>query len=286
MPDAKRITRRQFLHRLVGWGAGMGLAAWPLVESRFHAITRRDIAVPRLPKAFDGLTIALLTDIHHGPYWGLDHVRDIIDDANRLRADVVALCGDFVSARPSFIEPCIGEFTRLRANEGVFAVLGNHDHWASAPRCRRALKRAEIPELRNRGVWLERGGERLRLCGVGDLWTDTQDLNAALDDCRESDRAILLSHNPDFVEDIHDRRVGLVLSGHTHGGQCWFPIIGAPIVPSKFGSKYLEGLVRTPDTQVYVSRGLGTITPPVRFLCPAELPLLTLRTVKAEEGEA
>jgi hypothetical protein len=286
LPYDAPITRRRFLGRLARWGLGAaaGVAAWPFVESRFYTVTRPAIEVPRLPDVFDGLTVALLTDFHHGPFWGIDRVRRIVDVTNRLAPDVVALGGDYVSKRPSFIEPCIAELARLRAREGVFAVLGNHDHWESAPRCRRALQRAGIAELRNAGVWLQRGGDRLRLCGVGDLWEDTQDLDAALGDCREAETAVLLSHNPDFVETIRDGRVGLVLSGHTHGGQCRFPLIGAPLVPSDYGEKYAEGLVRTPYTQVYVSRGLGTITPPVRFLCPAELALVTLRVGGSERG--
>ena len=86
----------------------------------------------------------------------------------------------------------------------------------------------------------------------------------------------LLSHNPDFVETIRDRRVGLVLSGHTHGGQIVLPGYGAPIVPSRYGQKYLYGLVQGPCCQVFVTRGVGTVTPPVRFLCRPEVVLITL----------
>ena len=90
------------------------------------------------------------------------------------------------------------------------------------------LAEAKLPDLNNRGVWIKRGGTRLRICGVGDLWTDRQDLNEALGDATESDAVLLLSHNPDFVETIRDSRVGLVLSGHTHGGQIVLPGYGAP----------------------------------------------------------
>jgi predicted MPP superfamily phosphohydrolase len=116
---------------------------------------------------------------------------------------------------------------------------------------------------------------------VGDYWRDVQDLDAALGNTRRDEAALLLSHNPDYVEKIHDPRVGLVLSGHTHGGQVRLPFIGAPVVPSRFGQKYVEGLVRGPVAQVFVTRGVGTISPPVRFNCPPEVALLTLRTAVA-----
>ena len=122
------------------------------------------------------------------------------------------------------------------------------------PLSRAALAEAKLPDLNNTGVWLERSGARLRICGVGDLWTDHQDLDAALGDATERDAVLLLSHNPDFVETIRDPRVGLVLSGHTHGGQIVVPGFGAPIVPSRYGQKYLYGLVQGPCCQVFVTR--------------------------------
>jgi uncharacterized protein len=144
------------------------------------------------------------------------------------------------------------------------------------PLSRTALAKAKIPDLSNTGVWIERAGARLRICGVGDLWTDHQELAAALGDATESDAVLLLSHNPDFVETIRDRRVGLVLSGHTHGGQIIVPSYGAPIVPSRYGQKYLHGLVKGPHCPVFVTRGVGTVIPPIRFLCRPEVVLITL----------
>jgi len=86
----------------------------------------------------------------------------------------------------------------------------------------------------------------------------------------------MLSHNPDFAERLCDHRVGLILSGHTHGGQVVLPGYGAPIVPSQYGQKYLHGLVEGPCCQVLVTRGVGTVTPPVCFLCCPEIALITL----------
>jgi predicted MPP superfamily phosphohydrolase len=138
------------------------------------------------------------------------------------------------------------------------------------------MKRAGIEELTNRGVWLKRNGGRLRLAGVDDLWEGTPDLSAALGDATARDACILLSHNPDFAETLTDQRVGLVLSGHTHGGQVAIPGYGAPVVPSRYGMKYARGLVEAPATQVYVTAGVGMTILPVRANCRPEIGLLTL----------
>lgn len=276
--QVKKATRRRFLKRLVygGLGGCAVLGVYPFIEARLYKVTRVAINVPSLPEAFRGTRIALLSDIHHGPYFGIGFVESIVRNTNELGADIVALCGDYVHRAPKYIEPCIAELAKLQSKLGVFAVLGNHDFWESAPRTRAALREAGITEVTNSGVWLEKAGSRLRVCGVDDLWEGKQDLDAALADCSDTDAAIVLSHNPDYVEGIRDRRAGLVLSGHTHGGQVDIPFIGPPRVPSKYGKKYVAGLVKTPHTQVYVSKGLGGITPPVRFNCRPEIVLITL----------
>ena len=275
---ARRIRRR----RLLRWGVSGGLAfcvalaTYSLVEPRWVRVTRCRIAVPALPPEFEGTTVALLTDIHHGQYLAIGRVRSVVERTNALGADVVALGGDYVYRGPQYIEPSIAELGKLRAKLGVYAVLGNHDHWEGADRTRAALAAAAIRELTNTGVWLTKGSARIRLCGVDDLWEGRQDLTAALGDCGDAEAAILLSHNPDYVEEIRDSRVRLVLSGHTHGGQVNVPLVGPLVLPSRYGSKYAAGLVKTPHTQVFVSRGIGTIRPPVRFNCRPEIVLITL----------
>src|SRR5262249_25640313 len=151
---------------------------------------------------------------------------------------------------------------KLEAKLGRFAVRGNHDnhayrdsHQSYRANSSAALADAGLPDLDNTGVWLERGRDKLRICGIGGLWTDRQDLRGALGDATEDDAVVMLSHNPDFAETLRDKRVGLILSGHTHGGQLFVPGLGAPIVPSQYGQKYLQGLVKGPSCQVYITRG-------------------------------
>jgi predicted MPP superfamily phosphohydrolase len=272
------MDRRKFLKRaaLAALGATAVGGGYPFLEAKWCRVVRRTIAVPNLPGPFRGTTVALLADVHHGPFVPLAYVRHVVAMTKALEPDIVLLAGDYTDHSPADIEPGIAELGKLRARIGRFAVRGNHDNYASAALSRAAMAEARLPDLNNTGVWLERRGERLRIGGVGDLWTDEQDLNAALGDATIDDAVLLLSHNPDFVESIRDLRVGLVLSGHTHGGQVIVPGYGAPIVPSRYGQKYVYGLVQGPSTQVFVTRGVGTVSPPVRFLCRPEIVLITL----------
>jgi len=272
------MTRRNFLKSttLAALGGALGVA-YTLIEAKWLGVNPVTLTVPNLPAAFKGKTVAFLADLHHGPYVPLSYVRHAVDMANGLKPDLILLGGDYPHRGVQYVAPCIHELSRLRAPLGVYAVLGNHDHYdGGQPHVSAALREACIPELTNRGLWIEADGARLWVCGVDDYWRGTQDLPAALGQATTGDAVILVSHNPDYVEEILDPRVGLVLSGHTHGGQVDLPIIGPPVVPSIYGQKYAHGLVRGPVTQVFVTRGIGTITPPVRLFCRPEVVLATL----------
>jgi uncharacterized protein len=273
-----RISRRMFVIRSVAAMMGVGAAGlgYSLFEAGWLQTREITIKVPRLPKAFDGTKIAFLADIHHGPFTGVEFVEQAVALANDWKPDLVLLGGDYTHRTNMYAEPCMRTLGKLKSRFGVYGVLGNHDHWYGANITRKWLNTNGIQELTNDGIWLEQQESRLRIAGVGDLWEDVQDLDAALDDTQESETSIVVSHNPDFVEGIIDERVGLVLSGHTHGGQVVLPGYGAPRVPSRFGQKYLYGLVKTPATQVYVTCGVGTVSPPMRFCCHPEVALITI----------
>ena len=277
--DRRKFLKVGGLTALASAAAGM---IYPFLEAKWCRVVRRTIALPNLPPPFRGVTIALLADVHHGPFVPLAYVRHVVAMTNALKPDIVALVGDFVHRHHSYIAPAIDELGKLKGVIGRFAVRGNHDNRDYhgirnfRPLSCAALAEANLPDLNNTGAWIERRGARLRICGVGDLWTDHQDLETALGDATDRDAVLLLSHNPDFVEIIRDRRVGLVLSGHTHGGQIVVPGYGAPIVPSRYGQKYLYGFVDGPCCPVFITRGVGTVIPPVRFLCRPEVALITL----------
>jgi predicted MPP superfamily phosphohydrolase len=271
------MTRRQFIRTAAL--ASLSALAGPKILAQFQPcmVNRKTICVGGLPPAFEGLRVALLSDFHHGNLVPSGMIRDSVRLANSLGPDFVALGGDYVHRGKEWVEGCFRELAGLRAPLGVFGVLGNHDHYSGAEvSVRQAMGRAGIVDLTNRGADIRRGGESLHIGGVGDLWHERQKLSAALAGVTRANSALLLSHNPDYVERIRDDRVGLVLSGHTHGGQCVFPLIGASVLPSRFGQKYASGLCQGPTAKVFVTTGVGHSFPPVRVNCPAEVALLTL----------
>jgi len=269
------LTRRKFLRTsgLAGAAAAAGYSLW---EGRDLVVSRFTIPVPRLPGSFAGLTAAVMADLHHGPFFSLDYLGGAIERANGLGADLILLVGDYVYHQARYIPGVMAEMGRLSAPLGVYAVKGNHDNRASAVMTSQELARNGLKELTNTGVWLRRGEERLRLCGVDDLLTGRPNIEEALGETNGYESAILLSHNPDLAERVSGSRVGLVICGHTHGGQINLPVIGAPIVPSKYGQKYVYGLAEAPNTRVFTTRGVGAIFPPMRVNCPPEISLLTL----------
>ncbi len=271
-------SRRHFAKRLTKLALGSGVlgCGYTLLEAKWCKVSRVVIPLKNLSATMEGTTLLLITDVHHGPFVPLSYVRDVVAMANALKPDIIALGGDYVSKHRSYIEPCLDVLGGLKAPLGRFAVLGNHDHWESAELSSLGLAEAGITQVDNRGEWVTKGQSRLRIGGVGDFWEDRQNIEGALGDAQDSDPCVVLSHNPDFVEGLFDARVGLVLSGHTHGGQVVVPGYGAPLVPSLYGQKYLHGLVQGPQVPVYVSRGVGTVTPPVRFLCRPEIVHITL----------
>ena len=179
-----------------------------------------------------------MTDIHHGPWLSLSYVRQVIDAANELNADLFLLTGDYIHHSADYLRPVVGELKRLKPNIGTVGVLGNHD-WSDAggERCRRAFADAGLPLIDNGRLILtperklvEKADQGLAVCGVGDLAWGNPDYQAALAGLPEAMPRLLLSHQPhvaDVLGELEPRpRVDLMLSGHTHGGRICLPFVG------------------------------------------------------------
>jgi predicted MPP superfamily phosphohydrolase len=243
---------------------------------------------PDVPSAFDGIRIAFVSDIHRGPFYSEVQVGQLVDRVNALGADLVLLGGDYVYAGTKYEASCFSQLTRLTAPLGCFAILGNHDYGRSDSAnpgpglAIQAAAEAGIPLLRNEGVWLEKDGQRIRLGGVADYRASTSRLAPVVKGTKTSDFVLLLSHNPDFSEDLPKDKVDLVLSGHTHGGQVTFFGTWAPHVPSEYGQKYRTGIVKNDVTTVIVSNGIWVSAPlPIRVYAPAQIVVVTLRNASA-----
>jgi hypothetical protein len=250
------------------------LALW---RHKRLVVERLDVAIEGLGRAFEGYRIAFLSDFHYSavvPDWW---VAGAVSTAMDLQPDLVLLGGDYVSHRVQFASSLVPLLRPLAARDGVFGVLGNHDHYVGADRVRAALRDAGVVELRNAHALVRRGDAVFAVAGVGDLQYDVIDFRSALAGVPGGAPRVVLSHHPDvFAHWPAELRLDLMLAGHTHGGQAHLPLLGPPYVPSEFGFRYLAGHFREGARQLYVTRGVGVITAPFRWKCPPEATLLVL----------
>lgn len=274
--------------------AALGVSAYAtLVEPRWLEVTTREITLPRLPHAWDGLRIAHLSDLHLSRIVSRAHVVRCVRAAMAAAPDLIVITGDFVTRSERFIPPLAPLLAPLRAPHGVWGILGNHDHHVCATDVTKVVEKGGVRMLRNRHVRLEKEGQALWLAGIDSIEGKQYHLSRAaqervdrlmqahlceaLAETDEDGCRLLLGHSPDIFPMAKAAGVDLVLSGHTHGGQVCLPFVGATVVPSRFGARYASGLFREGETQLFVTRGLGVVRLPVRFLCRPELPILTLR---------
>ena len=288
-PRPRRLTRRRFLKALAaltfatagGYGYVFHYASYAPV------VTRRTLRLDGLPGEFSGLRIVQLTDLHHSEIVPLDYLEACVERANRLQPDLVFLTGDYVTMDPElgrsrtredFLAPLAGLFAEIRARRGVFAVMGNHDVTAAFHGTREVMAAAGIPLLQDANVHLESGGARLAVVGLRDFGTQMVNTDQAFDGVAPDEPALVLMHNPDLFPEMEERRSALIFAGHTHGGQVRVPCYG-PLpryIPSRYGSRYAEGVFRRGNLTMLVNRGVGMIRAPVRFNCRPEIALVTL----------
>ncbi len=239
------------------------------------SVERRAVGLKRLPRRLDGLKVVQLSDIHHGPFTSRAQIERAVEVANSLQPDIVALTGDYVSHERAYVQPCAEMLGRLRARRGVYAVLGNHDNWVDAELVTDLFRAEGIRVLKNEGLRFEDRGASFWLAGVDDTMVGLEDLPLALAGALDEELKLLLAHNPIILRRAARAGVDLVLSGHTHGGQvAWRNERSAS---GRVRRRILRGLARRGETQIYVTRGLGTVVLPVRYGCPPEVTLLTLR---------
>ena len=261
---------------LTGAGAAtLGYAAW--VEPRWLQLRRPRIHVRGLPAPLEGLRIALLTDLHAGRPRDYALIRRAVRMVMAEVPALIALTGDLTVDDAQDFSEVLAALDGLSAPLGVYAVPGNHDHIVGIGKWRRDIgSHPVITDLTNRSVLHEVDGARLCVAGVDDYFRGTPRL--PVPPRKDRDFTLLLAHSPDQGERCCriDDAVDLIVSGHTHGGQVRLPFLGAPVRSAAFGDLYDEGLRRRPWTQVYTSRGIGTIHLPVRLFARPEVAVLRL----------
>jgi predicted MPP superfamily phosphohydrolase len=274
----KIISRRKFFDYLlrIGICAGFG---YPIgIEPNWLDLVCVEVPIHGLPAGLDGMKVGFIADIHRSPFVAKSDISRATRVLQGLKPDLILIGGDFVKGKAKYIHSCSKILSKLKAQLGVYAVLGNHDYWTNPDIIVSSLEDNHIRVLINESVQLEWNDSRFYLIGLDDAWEGRPQLRKALNNTARKDMKILLVHEPDYADRIKsvDNWIPLQLSGHSHGGQVSIPFAG-PIYYPYLAEKYPSGLrrVRESDRWVYTTKGIG-VTIPVRFNCRPEVSLLTL----------
>lgn len=300
-PEIKKIdnSRRAFLRTSALFVSGYAFTGASLGVLRYddYSVENVDIALRDLPDELDGTTISLICDVHSGPFMKEDLMREYVDAVNDLKSDLILIPGDLTNSIKEEVLPFANAFKNLKAKAGIFASLGNHDYFSDPDYIAKIVNgETPIKLLRNKAEIVEIRGQKIVMLGVEDTRksgaTYDEMLMSNLDQTVEAARRksvesnleyeslkkIALFHKPYFFDSMIDENLDLIVSGHTHGGQ---------VVLAKFGntnisfagaiSKYISGLYKNGNSNMYVSRGIGSVALPIRMNCPPEITKITLR---------
>lgn len=274
--------------RLIGLVCALGtlcVAYGSFIEPQIIVVSRYQVPFPTQKP----LKIALLSDLHVGPYKGAAFVRRLVDETNAQLPDMVLIAGDLIADETSDLSG-LAPLQALSAPLGVFAVTGNHDAGRFmqldmvTPLARsdrsdavsETLESLGLRVLRNENVTVRLGDESISIAGVDDIWSGHSSLDRALAGVPAERPLILLAHQPDVILDTLSTRADLVATGHTHGGQIRLPWYGAfGPMPSRIGRQYDQGVFTVGnDTELAISRGAGESILRSRFFAWPEVMLL------------
>jgi predicted MPP superfamily phosphohydrolase len=237
-----------------------------------------DVHIPKSLQSLNGFKIAQISDLHVGPTISRRFVDKVVRRTNDLRPDMVALTGDLIDGLPDVLRPSCEPLRSLRSTHGAYAVLGNHEFYWRPAAWIEEYGRLGFKHLNNEHVVITHQNARIAVAGVPDRSavamseTLTYEPEKASLGIPDDTYKILLAHQPKSAKEAQSCGFHLMLSGHTHGGQ-FFPFT----LLVRVAERFVRGLYRSGDLWVYVSRGTGYWGPPMRFLVPPEITLITLR---------
>lgn len=255
---------------------------------RVPSVTPVEIVVPGLPAAWDGLTVAQLSDVHASKTFPGNWLAGVVDAVNAARPDLIVITGDLFDGTPRQRFDDLRPLRRLRAPLGVYACPGTHEYYSGLTAWRPRFSSLGILLLENDHVLLRRNGAELILAGLSDDVAERFDLprpdiRQALGSTEASLPLILMAHRPHLVEQLKQlSRPGaaLQLSGHTHGGQ----VFGLDLLVRRVNKGYLRGLYEIGPVRLYISTGTALWSGfPLRLGVPSEIPLITLRSPHARQ---
>ncbi|HMC89898.1 MAG TPA: metallophosphoesterase [Gemmataceae bacterium] len=267
---------RELGYKPIGRGKWRHLARLPGNEVFRVDFVERTLRLPRLPAAWDGLSILHVSDLHMCGTPDKTFYQQVMKCCDQWQPDLIAFTGDAVDADDGYrwILPVLG---RLHCRIAAFAILGNHDSWHEPPVLRRRLRRCGYRVLANSWETIDVHGQPLVVIGHEGPWfSPAPDVSG----CPEGTFRLCLSHTPDNIAWARQQQIDLMLAGHNHGGQIRFPLVGSVLVPSSYGRRYDCGTFDEPPTVLHVSRGLAG-QHPVRYNCRPEVTRLILKAPAA-----
>lgn len=246
-----------------------------------------DLEVDNLGWNFHNFRVLNLTDIHLGQWINPEYLDELVNYVNSLNIDLITLTGDYFSYVTDGYEKSLeNSFKKLKAKNGKFGVLGNHDHWMGASKVRRIFKESEVVDLSNDVNTIEKNGDFLNICGVDSCTVCADNLDKVISKIKEDTPSILLSHEPDFAtESSKTNKFDLQISGHSHGGQFIIPKVETTPFRGPNSRKFPVGIYKVGNMMQYTSKGLGTNSFRMRINCKPEITIITLKTNKKQKIE-
>lgn len=280
-----RMTRRAFLKRSGAAILGAGMVAGGYAsfwEPGQLDMIRLSFRCPRLPAAFDGIRIALFSDLHLGFYSRKSVIAKLAEAIEGESPDLVLFTGDAVDSEAEALREYLPLLASMNGKLGKFAILGNHDYMIHPDLVADMLKIAGFQVLRNGNALVERLGAKIAIVGLEDGLKGFPDPDEGLRGIPNGLFTLLMMHEPDYADTASAYPFDMQLSGHSHGGQVRFPLIGAMLTPPG-AKRYVMGTYAVGERAMplYVNRGIGETHLPIRFLCTPELTVITLRSGNA-----
>lgn len=267
------------------YGLGLALSVWGIwVERRWVRVRHLDVLIDQLPPEFDGYRIAQLSDLHVGSFDPKARALEWASMSNALNPDLAVVTGDLVTSGTGFYRDVAEALGALRAKDGVFVSMGNHDQ-ADNDQLARLVDERGPTVLRNATRLIRRGDAELCVTGIDGRIASSGDVVRTLGERASSAPVVLLAHYPSSFEAAFAAGADLVLTGHTHGGQLGVPFLSQRFNLARLTGQRSRGLVSRGKTTMYVNAGLGTTGPPMRLGVPPEIALLTLHCAPTPAAE-
>jgi len=239
-------------------------------------VRRLSVAISDLPPEFEGYRIAQLSDLHVGSFDPKSRALEWVAMSNALEPDLVAVTGDLVTSGRGFYRDVAEALGTLRAKDGVFVSMGNHDQ-SNNDELTRLVADHGPTVLRNSSQVIRRGAAFLNVAGIDGRIAGPAEVTRTIRECSSGGPVVLLAHYPWTFNAAVAAGADLILSGHTHGGQLGVPFLSQRFNLARLTGQSSRGLVHSGNTVMYVNAGLGTTGPPMRLAVPPEIALITLR---------